>query len=66
MKITEKCSLSSTASSSPGSTPLRMPEDLKSNILKAQAEAAGVMVRGAPQSSNLSHEYAYFWIMLFV
>uniref|UniRef100_H3CQ45 Band 4.1-like protein 5 n=1 Tax=Tetraodon nigroviridis TaxID=99883 RepID=H3CQ45_TETNG len=43
VKITEKCSLSSTASSSPGATPLRTPEDLKSNILKAQAEAAAVM-----------------------
>lgn len=52
VKITEKCSLSSTASSSPGATPLRTPEDLKSNILKAQAEAAVVMVRDATQSSN--------------
>uniref|UniRef100_H2SHW8 Erythrocyte membrane protein band 4.1 like 5 n=1 Tax=Takifugu rubripes TaxID=31033 RepID=H2SHW8_TAKRU len=42
VKIMEKCSLSSTASSSPGATPLRTPEDLKSNILKAQAEAAAV------------------------
>uniref|UniRef100_H2SHX1 Erythrocyte membrane protein band 4.1 like 5 n=1 Tax=Takifugu rubripes TaxID=31033 RepID=H2SHX1_TAKRU len=45
VKIMEKCSLSSTASSSPGATPLRTPEDLKSNILKAQAEAAAVVVR---------------------
>ncbi|TNN04504.1 hypothetical protein fugu_001533 [Takifugu bimaculatus] len=43
VKIMEKCSLSSTASSSPGATPLRTPEDLKSNILKAQAEAAAVV-----------------------
>ncbi|XP_024919441.1 band 4.1-like protein 5 isoform X2 [Cynoglossus semilaevis] len=39
LKVTEKCVLNST-SSSPVSTPLRPPEDLKSNILKAQAEAA--------------------------
>uniref|UniRef100_UPI0037E9378F band 4.1-like protein 5 isoform X2 n=1 Tax=Semicossyphus pulcher TaxID=241346 RepID=UPI0037E9378F len=39
VKITEKCGLSS-AGSSPVVTPLRTPEDLKSNILKAQAEAA--------------------------
>lgn len=58
MKITEKCSLSSTASSSPGATPLRTPEDLKSNILKAQAEAAAVMVRDAAVFQ--SQEYADF------
>lgn len=52
VKITEKCSLSSTASSSPGATPLRTPEDLKSNILKAQAEAAAVVVRDAPTVAN--------------
>lgn len=52
VKITEKCSLSSPASSSPGTTPMRTPEDLKSNILKAQAEAAAVMVREATHSSN--------------
>ncbi|XP_071328597.1 band 4.1-like protein 5 [Trachinotus anak] len=39
VKLTEKCGLSSTGSS-PVVTPLRTPEDLKSNILKAQAEAA--------------------------
>ncbi|KAG7241751.1 hypothetical protein INR49_025216 [Caranx melampygus] len=39
VKLTEKCGLSS-AGSSPVVTPLRTPEDLKSNILKAQAEAA--------------------------
>lgn len=44
MKVTEKCVLNST-SSSPVSTPLRPPEDLKSNILKAQAEAAASKVR---------------------
>ncbi|XP_028292508.1 band 4.1-like protein 5 isoform X2 [Gouania willdenowi] len=41
VKITEKCVLSS-AGSSPAITPLRTPEDLKSNILKAQAEAAAL------------------------
>ncbi|XP_058477498.1 band 4.1-like protein 5 isoform X1 [Solea solea] len=41
LKITEKCGLSSTGSS-PVVTPLRTPEDLKSNILKAQAEAAAL------------------------
>lgn len=45
VKIMEKCSLSSTASSSPAVTPLRTPEDLKSNILKAQAEASAIVVR---------------------
>ncbi|XP_023278878.1 band 4.1-like protein 5 isoform X3 [Seriola lalandi dorsalis] len=39
VKLTEKSGLSSTGSS-PVVTPLRTPEDLKSNILKAQAEAA--------------------------
>ncbi|KAM7380784.1 hypothetical protein PAMP_004057 [Pampus punctatissimus] len=39
VKLTEKCGLSSTGSS-PVVTPLRTPEDLKSNILKAQVEAA--------------------------
>uniref|UniRef100_A0A8C5HEW1 Band 4.1-like protein 5 n=1 Tax=Gouania willdenowi TaxID=441366 RepID=A0A8C5HEW1_GOUWI len=43
VKITEKCVLSS-AGSSPAITPLRTPEDLKSNILKAQAEAAALKV----------------------
>ncbi|XP_040912862.1 band 4.1-like protein 5 isoform X3 [Toxotes jaculatrix] len=42
VKLTEKCGLSSTGSS-PAVTPLRTPEDLKSNILKAQAEAAALM-----------------------
>ncbi|XP_041806256.1 band 4.1-like protein 5 [Chelmon rostratus] len=42
VKLTEKCGLSSTGSSSPVVTPLRTPEDLKSNILKAQAEAAAL------------------------
>ncbi|XP_069388312.1 band 4.1-like protein 5 isoform X2 [Paralichthys olivaceus] len=41
VKLTEKCGLSS-AGSSPVVTPLRTPEDLKSNILKAQAEAAAL------------------------
>lgn len=46
MKLTEKCGLSSsTGSSSPVTTPRRTPEDLKSNILKAQAEAAALLVR---------------------
>lgn len=43
VKLTEKCVLSS-SSSSPLSTPLRTPDNLKSNILKAQAEAAAVKV----------------------
>lgn len=38
MKLTEKCLNS--VGSSPVLAPLRPPEDLKSNILKAQAEAA--------------------------
>ncbi|KAM4731610.1 band 4.1-like protein 5 isoform 2-T4 [Anableps anableps] len=41
VKLTEKCGLNS-AGSSPVVTPLRTPEDLKSNILKAQAEAAAL------------------------
>ncbi|XP_070694169.1 band 4.1-like protein 5 isoform X2 [Pempheris klunzingeri] len=41
VKLTEKCGLSSTGSS-PVVTPLRTPEDMKSNILKAQAEAAAI------------------------
>ncbi|XP_029314706.1 band 4.1-like protein 5 [Cottoperca gobio] len=41
VKLTEKCGLSSTGSS-PVVTPLFVPEDLKSNILKAQAEAAAL------------------------
>lgn len=41
MKLTEKCGLSSTGSS-PVVTPLCTPEDLKSNILKAQVEAAAL------------------------
>uniref|UniRef100_A0A3P9KDI6 Band 4.1-like protein 5 n=1 Tax=Oryzias latipes TaxID=8090 RepID=A0A3P9KDI6_ORYLA len=41
VKLTEKCGLNSTGSS-PVVTPLRTPEDLKSNILKAQAEAAAL------------------------
>lgn len=46
VKLTEKCGLSSsTGSSSPVTTPRRTPEDLKSNILKAQAEAAALLVR---------------------
>lgn len=44
MKLTEKCGLSSTGSSSPVATPRRTPEELKSNILKAQAEAAALKV----------------------
>lgn len=43
VKLTEKCGLNSTGSS-PVVTPLRTPEDLKSNILKAQAEAAVLKV----------------------
>ncbi|XP_036966047.1 band 4.1-like protein 5 isoform X2 [Acanthopagrus latus] len=42
VKLTEKCGLNSAGSSSPVATPLRPPEDLKSNILKAQAEAAAL------------------------
>uniref|UniRef100_A0A8C6P9Q9 Band 4.1-like protein 5 n=1 Tax=Nothobranchius furzeri TaxID=105023 RepID=A0A8C6P9Q9_NOTFU len=41
VKLTEKCSLNSSGSS-PVVTPLRPPEDIKSNILKAQAEAAAL------------------------
>ncbi|XP_044221808.1 band 4.1-like protein 5 isoform X2 [Thunnus albacares] len=41
VKLTEKCGLTSTGGS-PVVTPLRTPEDLKSNILKAQAEAAAL------------------------
>ncbi|XP_029980357.1 band 4.1-like protein 5 isoform X2 [Sphaeramia orbicularis] len=41
VKLTEKCALSSSGSS-PAATPLRTPDDLKSNILKAQAEAAAL------------------------
>ncbi|XP_024142842.1 band 4.1-like protein 5 isoform X2 [Oryzias melastigma] len=41
VKLTEKCGLNS-AGCSPVVTPLRTPEDLKSNILKAQAEAAAL------------------------
>uniref|UniRef100_A0A673B3S6 Erythrocyte membrane protein band 4.1 like 5 n=1 Tax=Sphaeramia orbicularis TaxID=375764 RepID=A0A673B3S6_9TELE len=44
VKLTEKCALSSSGSS-PAATPLRTPDDLKSNILKAQAEAAALKVR---------------------
>ncbi|KAF7669031.1 hypothetical protein LDENG_00256710 [Lucifuga dentata] len=43
VKLTEKCGLNSTGSS-PAVTPLRIPGDLKSNILKAQAEAAALKV----------------------
>ncbi|XP_061774327.1 band 4.1-like protein 5 isoform X2 [Nerophis ophidion] len=39
VKLAEKCGLKS-AASSPVVTPLRTPDDLKSNILKAQSEAA--------------------------
>nr|XP_040058509.1 band 4.1-like protein 5 isoform X2 [Gasterosteus aculeatus aculeatus] len=41
VKLTEKCGLSS-AGSSPVVPPLCTPEDLKSNILKAQVEAAAL------------------------
>ncbi|XP_017276234.1 band 4.1-like protein 5 isoform X2 [Kryptolebias marmoratus] len=41
VKLTEKGSLNSSGSS-PAVTPLRAPEDLKSNILKAQADAAAL------------------------
>ncbi|XP_047226133.1 band 4.1-like protein 5 isoform X2 [Girardinichthys multiradiatus] len=41
VKLSEKCGLSSPGSS-PVVTPLRTPEDLKSNILKAQVEAAAL------------------------
>lgn len=44
VKLTEKCGLNSTGGS-PVVTPLRTPEDLKSNILKAQAEAAALKVK---------------------
>ncbi|XP_051937419.1 band 4.1-like protein 5 isoform X4 [Hippocampus zosterae] len=43
VKLREKCCLNS-AGSSPVVTPLRTPGDLKSNILKAQAEAATLKV----------------------
>ncbi|PWA31241.1 hypothetical protein CCH79_00002972, partial [Gambusia affinis] len=44
VKLTEKCVLNS-AGSSPIVTPLHTSEDLKSNILKAQAEAAALKAR---------------------
>uniref|UniRef100_A0A3P8SMK7 Erythrocyte membrane protein band 4.1 like 5 n=1 Tax=Amphiprion percula TaxID=161767 RepID=A0A3P8SMK7_AMPPE len=53
VKLTEKCGLNSTGSS-PALTPLRAPEDLKSNILKAQAEAAALKVRTGRLGSNSS------------
>lgn len=55
MKLTEKCGLNS-AGSSPCVTPLRTPEDLKSNILKAQAEAAALKVRNRPRGENVDQE----------
>lgn len=51
VKLTEKCGLSSTGSS-PVVTPLCTPEDLKSNILKAQAEAAALKVRNRPHQTE--------------
>lgn len=51
VKITEKCGLSSTGNS-PVVTPLRTPEDLKSNILKAQAEAAALKVTNRPHKAG--------------
>ncbi|MEQ2218093.1 hypothetical protein XENOCAPTIV_029279 [Xenoophorus captivus] len=51
VKLTEKCGLSSPGSS-PVVTPLRTPEDLKSNILKAQVEAAALKVRIRLQGSR--------------
>lgn len=56
VKITEKCGLSSTGSNSPVSTPLRTPDDLKSNILKAQAEAAALKVRNTPPKTERNHQ----------
>lgn len=53
VKITKKCGLSSTGNSSPVATPLRTPEDLKSNILKAQAESAALTVRNNPNIAAL-------------
>lgn len=44
VKVAEKCGLTSTGGS-PIVTPLRTPEELKSNILKAQADAAATKVR---------------------
>lgn len=55
LKLTEKCGLSSTGSSSPVATPRRTPEELKSNILKAQAEAAALKV------SNRAHISSHNW-----
>lgn len=55
VKLTEKCGLSSTGSSSPVATPRRTPEELKSNILKAQAEAAALKV------SNRAHTSSHNW-----
>lgn len=53
MKLTEKCGLSSsTGSSSPVATPRRTPEDLKSNILKAQVEAAALLVSDSQSSDQ--------------
>ncbi|KAF3842913.1 hypothetical protein F7725_001762 [Dissostichus mawsoni] len=53
VKLTEKCALNSTGSS-PAVTPLCVPEELKSNILKAQAEAAALKVRTGRMGSNSS------------
>lgn len=55
VKLTEKCGLSSAGSSSPVATPRRTPEELKSNILKAQAEAAALKV------SNRTHISSHDW-----
>lgn len=55
VKLTEKCGLNS-AGSSPCVTPLCTPEDLKSNILKAQAEAAALKVRNRPGGEKEGEE----------
>uniref|UniRef100_A0A672G3N2 Erythrocyte membrane protein band 4.1 like 5 n=1 Tax=Salarias fasciatus TaxID=181472 RepID=A0A672G3N2_SALFA len=57
VKLTEKCVLNS-AGSSPVVTPLRTPEDLKSNILKAQAEAAALKVLTGDKNCNLQEASA--------
>uniref|UniRef100_A0A8D3D2Y1 Erythrocyte membrane protein band 4.1 like 5 n=1 Tax=Scophthalmus maximus TaxID=52904 RepID=A0A8D3D2Y1_SCOMX len=67
LKLTEKCDLSSTGGS-PVVTPLRIPEDLKSNILKAQAEAAAALkhvIMVGEKNCNLQEASARYDLTLF-